>query len=54
MFLKHNSYKEMLCNMVPQINLSKRVVDNILLGAWKKERREIVAVDGGHILDSIF
>jgi len=29
-FLKHNGSKEMLYNMVPQINLSKRVVNSIL------------------------
>jgi hypothetical protein len=51
-FLKHNGSKEMLCNMVPKINLSKRVVDSLLYGAWK-ELREIMAVEGGYISGSV-
>jgi hypothetical protein len=39
--------------MVPQINLSKRVVDSVLYGAWK-EIRELMAVEGGYISGSIF
>jgi hypothetical protein len=38
--------------MVPQMNLSKRIVDNVLLGAWK-EIMDTMAVGGGYISGSV-